>query len=40
MPQFDIVSDFDVTPAEFIEACSTEEILELISVMKSKGILK
>lgn len=40
MPEFDIVSGFDVTPEEFIDACSTEEILELISIMKSKGIIK
>ena len=40
MPEFDIVSDFDITIDEFLEACSPEEIMELISKMKSKGYLK
>lgn len=40
MPEFDIVAGFDVTPAEFLDSCSPEELMELISLMKSKGIIK
>lgn len=40
MPEYEIMSEFDITVEEFLEGCSPEEIVELISLMKKKGILK
>ena len=40
MPEYDIVSSFDITVDDFLEGCSSDEILELISKMKSRGLIK
>lgn len=39
MPDF-YVGDLDITPSEFVEACSQDELNELFEILTDDGVIK